>query len=455
LSQFAPGCQTVKDKEVHTACGVVEFVPQGPKVEAHDGFSPPITAPNQRVGICRNCRALADLDMISAPLPADPRPQDTICPVCQSPTMLPVDAREPKGFFTNFRPQDFEGAFEFTPVASKPSIGLQALIMSAVQGTNARVCGDAADVVSINDNGGEGGFEFKQANIHNITGTGALAVPDYAPGFTNDIDPSLRIALLSRRHGDVCLIDMAQWPQGVFADPTTVQGRAAWYSFAFLLRTAAVALLDVDVQELAAGFRTIQGASGPTGQVFLSDSLENGAGYCRWIAEPANFTELLGKLALHPPGDVAVQLVGHHASECDTSCNRCLRDFYNLPYHGVLDWRLGLEMARLALDSATPVDLESPWGTQQNPWRRLFDGSATPITASLAQLGYAYAGQVAGLRAYASDHRQIVRLLVHPLWAANHPAIAVARQVATQQRPGFTVATMDPFRALRRVIDYV
>lgn len=455
LSQFAPGSQTVKDKEVHTACGVVEFVPQGPQVEAHDGFSPPITAPNQRVGICRNCRALADLDMIPAPLPADPRPQDTICPVCQSPTMLPVDAREPKGFFTNFRPQDFEGAFEFTPAASKPSIGLQALTMSAVPGTNARVCGDAADVVSINDNGGEGGFVFKQANIHNITGTGALAVPDYASGFTNDNDPSLRIALLSRRHGDVCLIDMAQWPRGVFANPTTVQGRAAWYSFAFLLRTAAVALLDVDVQELAAGFRTIQGGSGPTGQVFLSDSLENGAGYCRWISEPANFTALLGKLALHPPGDVAAQLVGHHASECDTSCNRCLRDFYNLPYHGVLDWRLGLEMARLALDSATPVDLESPWGTQQNPWRRLFDGSATPITASLAQLGYSCAGQLAGLRAYVSEHRQMVRLLVHPLWAANHPEIAAARQVAAQQHPGFNVATMDPFGALRRVIDYV
>lgn len=454
LSQFAPGSQTVKDKEVHTACGVVEFVPQGPAVIAQDGFAPPLSEPNRRVGVCRNCRALADLDEIAEPLPAEPRPQFINCPVCQAAEMLPVDGREPKGFFTNFRPKDFEGAFEFTPTASKPSIGLQALTMVPVPGTNSQLCGAAADVVSINDDGGEGGFVFQQARFFKIAGNG-LAVPEHAPGFTSENDPAHRIALLSRRHSDVCVIDMTQWPQGVLADPTTVQGRAAWYSFAFLLRTAAVALLDVDVQELSAGFRTIQGATGPAGQVFLSDSLENGAGYCRWISQHTNFNQILGQLAVLPPGEVSAQFLGQHAAECDTSCNRCLRDFYNLPYHGVLDWRIGLEMARLAHDAAIPLDLETDWGSLPNPWLRLFDGPATPITASLGQLGYDYVGQMSGLRAYASENRQMVRLLVHPLWAPSHPAITAAMGVAAQQRPGFSVTTMDPFCALRRVIDYV
>jgi hypothetical protein len=62
LSQFAPGSQTVKDKEVHTACGVADFAPQGQIVVALDGFAPSLGMPNQRVGICRNCRALAQLD---------------------------------------------------------------------------------------------------------------------------------------------------------------------------------------------------------------------------------------------------------------------------------------------------------------------------------------------------------------------------------------------------------
>jgi hypothetical protein len=37
---------------------------------------------------------------------------------------------------------------------------------------------------------------------------------------------------------------------------------------------------------------------------------------------------------------------------CDTSCNLCVRDFYDMPYHGVLDWRLGLDMVRLAATGA-------------------------------------------------------------------------------------------------------
>ena len=456
LSQFAPGSQIVKDKEVHTSCGVVNFIPQGTnKVFAEDGFAPPITEPNTRLGICTNCKALAELDVVPTAVSATLQVQKQTCPVCQATSMLPVDAREPKGFFTNFRPEDFEGAFEFTPVATKPSIGLQPISMNTVVGTNARICGDSLDVVSINDNGGQGGFVFKPANLYNIGGTGALAVEEYAQGFTNPADQAYRIALLSRRYSDVCMIDLAQWPQGVFANPATVEGRAAWYSFAFLLRMAAVTILDIDVQELSAGFRTIQGPGGPSGQVFLSDSLENGAGYCRWISEPANFTNVLAKLLVVNSGDVASLSLGQHAAECDTSCNRCLREFYNLPYHGVLDWRLGLEMAKLASGGNDNLDLVSNWGSFENPWLRLYHGPTKPISASLEQLGFLDAGLIGGLPAYVSEHRRQLRLLVHPLWADSHPDIIVARTAVTQSHPGYNVKLMNPFHALRRVIDYL
>jgi DEAD/DEAH box helicase domain-containing protein len=455
LSQFAPGSQTVKDKQVHTACGVVEFIPQGPRVQARDGFAPALNSPNLRVGICRHCRALAELDVIQGPLPAEPRQQLQACPVCQTTNMLPLDAREPKGFFTNFRPEDFEGAFEFTPTASKPAIGLQAMQMAIVPGSNARICGDATDVVSINDNGGEGGFVFKPATIPNISGSGAFAVADQRAGFTAEADPAYRVALLSRRHSDVCLVDVANWPQGVSADPATVEGRAAWYSLAFLLRTAAVASLDVDVQELSAGFRTIPGQFGPVGQVFLSDSLENGAGYCRWLSEYDNFLEILSRLAVSPAGESAALLLGVHASECDASCNRCLRDYYNLPYHGVLDWRLGLEMARLLASQSTQLDLSSSWERNQNPWLCLFDGEQSPVTASLRQLGYDPAPEIAGLRVYVSEHRRNVLVLRHPLWTDAHSSLVAAKQAAAIQYSGYTIGNINPFRAIRRIIDYI
>src|SRR5258708_7170628 len=72
---------------------------------------------------------------------------------------------------------------------------------------------------------------------------------------------SHRIALLSRRMTDILLVSIDKWPVGIFADPTTVVGRAAWYSFAFLLRTAAAAQLDVDTLELQAGFRSTRSSN--------------------------------------------------------------------------------------------------------------------------------------------------------------------------------------------------
>ena len=60
-----------------------------------------------------------------------------------------------------------------------------------------------------------------------------------------------------------------------------------------------------------------------------------------------------------------------------------------------------------------------------------------------------------GLPAYVSEHRTQVRLLVHPLWADSHPDIVISRQAVAQSHPGYTVKLMNPFHALRRVIDYL
>lgn len=93
---------------------------------------------------------------------------------------------------------------------------------------------------------------------------------------------------------DILLVNIDNWPVGVFADPTTVEGRAAWYSFAFWLRLAAGAHMDVDALELQASFRTLPDpVHSAIGQAFLCDQLENGAGYCRFLASAAEFQQLL------------------------------------------------------------------------------------------------------------------------------------------------------------------
>lgn len=36
-----------------------------------------------------------------------------------------------------------------------------------------------------------------------------------------------------------------------------------------------------------------------------------------------------------------------HLKNCDSSCYACMQDYSNLHYHGLLDWRLGFDMANM------------------------------------------------------------------------------------------------------------
>src|SRR5262249_2450118 len=127
---------------------------------------------------------------------------------------------------------------------------------------------------------------------------------------------------------------------------------------------------------------------------FLCDKLENGAGYCRWFGQQENFEQLMRQADPTHTNSIAQRWLDRappsgplaaipHGLECDTSCNRCLRDFHNLPYHGLLAWRLGLALARVAATASTVVDLATPWGALANPWGRLVDGNEATVPATM------------------------------------------------------------------------
>src|SRR5690606_67436 len=94
------------------------------------------------------------------------------------------------------------------------------------------------------------------------------------------------IALLSQRKTNLLLMDITKWPEGVKAAPNTAEGKAALYSFAFLLRAAACRLLDIDTTELDAGIHPTCVDGDLRSQIFLCDKLENGAGYCARLSDP-------------------------------------------------------------------------------------------------------------------------------------------------------------------------
>ena len=447
ISQFAPGSQTVKDKTIHNACGVSELFPRGNRVHTGPGFVPPLPGPNATyLGMCQACRSVQFNEEMSL---------GHTCQVCGRAEVESLDAREPKGFFTDFTPEDYQGVFEWTPRSTVPTLAWNSGEGSESRLDNWGVSAFTGDIISVNDNNGTRGFAFQRATISGRREwTEAYAV-DPGPGRNSRVTVSgepRTIALLSRKNTDVLLASIGDWPTGVFADPRTPVGRAAWYSLAFFLRSSAAALLDVDTLEFDAGFRPVRKEDGRVvGQAFLSDTLQNGAGYCRWLGQPDKFETAMYEGSVGKTGTIAERWVGEpHGFECDTSCNWCLRDFYNLPYHGLLDWRLAIDMVRISLDSDAVLDLVNPWDQRVNPWRSLCEGKNAPVAVILENLGYSEATEIDGLQVYPHRGFNRVGIVRHPLWTDDHTTYRAVEATAAESFKGFTIDALNPFEIIRR-----
>jgi ATP-dependent helicase YprA (DUF1998 family) len=403
ISQFAPGSETVKDGLIHTAVGVVDYRPQGNRpAEAANPLGPSLD-----VGVCSACQAI---DGTQPPPPS--------CPVCgatpqQDPGYRITSLSQPAGFRTWYgRSRDFDGTFEWTPRASRPKMGVTPLPVT--QRANFEVWADQETVYVINDNDGRL-FDFEKL----AQGETWVTRPSLENVGVNNppIDPGAGVdqrALGSVKTTDVMVLGIVNWPAGVRTSPAGDEGlgvRAALYSFGFLARRAAADRLDVHEREIKVGLRVLRDAAGDIiGQIFISDSLENGAGYASLLGEPAETEALLQYMVGQSSPTFYGFLVGQqHAgpglSACTTSCPDCLRDFSNLPYHSILDWRLGLDLARLALDPAAPVDFTVPY------WQGLDAAAAAPYFAAMpGWQQVTFAGLQAGRRGNQAE------IITHPLW---------------------------------------
>jgi hypothetical protein len=216
-----------------------------------------------------------------------------------------------------------------------------------------------------------------------------------------------------------------------------------------MLRRAAAVRLDIHERELKVGLRVMRDAGRVVGQVFMSDSLENGAGYSSHIGTPAEMQALLESICGQPQPSafndaLVLQQDAHgndaHARMCRTSCPDCLRDYSNLAYHNILDWRLGLDMARLALDPAAPIDFTPTY------WQGISAAAAGPYFAALNMSPTTFQGLDAGQSATE------VEILIHPLWSLDpmnlHPQLQAA--IAQASATGLRVKTRSVFEVLRR-----
>jgi len=413
ISQFAPSAETVKDGIIHTAVGIVDYQPQGRHVVE---MANPLGAPVP-LGVCRRCQAV---DASTPP--------SAICPVCgATPAHDPahgyriINVSEPKGFRTWFGgSRDFDGNFEWTPRGSNPRVGFKSLTMTSC--ANFDVWSGTDTVYVINDNDGKF-FDFERL------AQGSTWVTRDALDRSGRTNPALDLAvggqidpraLASIKPTDVLVVGIRHWPSGVKCSPLTVAGRAALLSFGYLVRRAIAVRLDIDEREIKVGTRVMQDRSGQVvGQVFISDSLENGAGYSSVFGNPAVAQDLLEYIVGQASQVFYGPLAGDpHRTDCRTSCPDCLRDFSNLVFHSILDWRVALDLARLALDPGAPMDFTVPY------WQGMDILASDPYFRAVGLQPTQFGGLVAG------QDGNNVEIITHPLWDCDPsrfgPALASA-----------------------------
>ena len=452
VSMFAPGAETVKERAIHTSIGVAHYQRQGPYVrEDPDPLGPPV-----RIGLCGNCQHVETT-----------APDGPACAVCGSPagdsdrSYRAMDLRQPKGFVSYFsRARDYDGVFDFVPRAARPKVGRPPFRI--LPHRNFDVGSGQGRLHVINDNAGRlfhlsqepwaGSAAMIDVDAANAADEKhAASIRRKRPVVKTPSGPTTPCALAAINETDMLLLGIRDYGPGRAADPRTPHGRAALYSLAFMLRRAAAVHLDIQDYELKAGIRSLEDPALALvlGQVFLSDTLENGAGYATHLGTPAVMSDLLEMISSKTAHEFYDRLVApSHADSCATSCPDCLRSYSNLAYHNLLDWRLAIDMARLALDPLEPISLALP------RWRPVADVAARTLEAARPRYNRTV---IAGLPAVTDGMEAII--VTHPLWRTERKAVGPELAAAWDEAERVHRLRVDPdasfvsvFEALRRPV---
>lgn len=439
VSSFSPGAEVVRDKLLYVCTGFAAWRYEGRRVQPDDPLGVP-----RSIAICRSCRA------VEAPAEGS-----VSCRACGG-EMGRMDLYEPKGFWSGLR-RDYDDQSERGPLLPPPQINVrdpegEPLSVGCLEGS----LHEDADLFTINDNGGRG-FEFhQQDNGHVIVPDPSLYIgrgvrpyqnAPHSGGFNGAIGAVRRTdaLVLGLRSEDIPgpegIVDITPYGQGR-------KGAAALWSLAELLRMAAVDVLNVDRREIEVGLQPYPGTFGMTQRVFLADSLENGAGYCRHLGRPDVFREVLGTVL----GSVRESLeASEHSESCDSSCPDCLRSYDNRLLHPVLDWRLALDLAEVA--GGQGLDPQR-WLRESEALVGAFVSAYRQVDSDIDQQMEDFSG-ITGVR---SPKHGRIALFGHPLWRRDEPHMVELQRRALQESssryPGDSIRFFDLYE-LRRDSDRI
>lgn len=261
--------------------------------------------------------------------------------------------------------------------------------------------------------------------------------------------PTESLAIAAPKSTDLLRIRPSSVPPGISLNPLTrgAAVKAAYYSAAFILRSVAGDRLDIDPEELDISdvTRADLGDGSYVGEIIINDHLPNGAGFTSWMA--SNWRDVLNQIvSLSPPYDSFPGfLISEEHRTCESSCYDCLRQYRNMSYHGLLDWRLGLSLLRILANSQFRCGLDGSFVEPDiNGWltfaATLRDAFCAAFSCRPSQYGSLPGCEVGQKRV----------IVVHPMWDRNRPSDILAEAISTIP-VGTETRFLDTFNIQRRM----
>ena len=484
IYEFAPGQDLVRDKRRHLAVGFTAML-RDPRKMGTTQFIPPIKPSEQwwserhHIAQCVVCRGMTSR-------PEHPT-SDLSCEDCGA--QILVDSfREhvvPAGFRTDFHPRSVDEDNPKQPTRRVTAAAIHAVAAVPVAGTNMTLHhGSGATVLRINEgprgpDGAAIGWSVRhvsQPHLKIPTGPGDFtrlenqfvtqATIDEKPNRWQDgtLGTEDGIRLLSRKSTEALYLGLRSMPAGLGLDRI---GRETWQTSVRAAALSATQLvvqrsaleLDVAPEEfemleprLRSGLPLLQ----------IADFLVNGSGFCRRLAE-------IGSSGRRVVEDLVVSMLDRdddplvspwfdpgHRADCAGACYRCLQRYGNRPYHGLLDWRLGLGFLRAMMVPGYRSGLDGDWTTHKElrDWPRISIHVAEEIARQkpeeriVTSLG---SRSLPAIRV-AAGRGSIHYLLVHPFWRTDATARMAEPLSSAIAQAGGAVYFVDAFDAARRPV---
>ena len=365
LSEFSPKKEIIKDKDVITSVGVT-WPQRGLDQSSQGSIGFGGAAGVEDFLYCKNCGAIEYSDA-------------NVCPICEADEedLQKYEGWRPSAYVADVKSRrKYDGNIDNTPVRTKFYPARSELTTTEVRNAdkNYELEGFQGRLIRLNDNGGQG-FTFHRASesnvmngvyvngdqINSMLSTSAWQSINMENGHEN-------IALYSELVTDVMVATLRKLPSdelllGASECFNSEKVKASWESLAELISKQIGILEDFEPGEISVGrifnsYQTDDGAINGWG-FYISDTLDNGAGYAFEYAKKENFNLLLESIKTRFLNDYLLH--GDHPETCTTSCYHCLRNYFNRFEHQKLDWRLALDLMEIFLDLDHIPSFKSDW----------------------------------------------------------------------------------------------